>query len=208
MTQYARQTANLTIADIFNPHEKLYSLLYDATLILCGSLFIAICAQIKIWLPFSPVPVTGQTFAVLIIGFLYGWRRGVLCVLLYLAEGLAGLPVFALIPSGIGAIAGPSGGYLISFLAAAAVTGKLAEMGWDRKMTGTIAAMLAGNITIYLFGLLWLYRLTRDFGHTLSIGLYPFIIGDLFKIALAAVLLPATWKLLKPLHATPEKTGK
>lgn len=184
----------LTIAEVFRPGAKRSALIYDFTLILAGSVLIAISAQLAVWVPFSPVPVTGQTFAVLMIGALFGARRGGLCVLAYLTEGLAGLPVFAGGAGGIAWLIGPTGGYLLGFIAAAVLVGWLAEHGWDRKIWTTVIAMLAGNICIYTFGLLWLTVLMVD--NKFRIGVYPFIAGDVAKTILAALLLPAGWKVL------------
>jgi len=197
---------NLTMADVFRPVEKARAIFYDAALIVCGTFIIAACAQLKIWLPFSPVPVTGQTFAVLMTAALLGARRASLCVLVYLAEGAAGLPVFAATGAGSAVLSGPSGGYLAGFLAAAYLTGSLAQKGWDRRLWTTVLAMVLGNMAIYAFGLAWLCRLTGGYRGIVAVGLYPFIIGDCLKITLAAILLPAGWKLLKAFQ--PPADGK
>jgi biotin transporter BioY len=183
-----------TYADILRPSTKQKALAYDTALIVGGSLFIALCAQFTIRI--GPVPITGQTLAVLLTGMLLGSRRGSLSVLAYLAEGIAGLPVFAPGgPMGIARLLGPTGGYLAGFVAAAYVTGLLAERGWDRKMATTLSAMLLGNTALYVLGLPWLC-LFVGLENALSSGLYPFIIGDLLKAVLAMTLLPAGWKLL------------
>ena len=184
----------LTIAGVFRPHTARSAVVYDVALILAGSLIIAVSAQLAVWIPYSPVPVTGQTFAVLMLGALMGARRGGLCVLAYVTEGLAGLPVFAGGAGGIAWLIGPTGGYLVGFVAAAAFVGYLAECGWDKKVWTTILAMVAGNICIYTFGIAWLTVLAVE--NKFKIGVYPFIAGDIFKIILAAVLLPAGWKVL------------
>jgi len=184
-----------TYADILRPSAKQRALAYDVALIIGGSLCIALCARVAIPLPFSPVPVTGQTLAVLLIGALLGSRRGSLCLLTYLAEGAAGLPVFQAGNGGPAYMAGPTGGYLIGFVAAAYVTGWLAEKGWDRQVGATLMAMLLGNAVIYACGLPWLALFVRAKG-ALSLGLYPFIPGDLLKLALATMLLPSGWMLL------------
>ncbi|MHC4193724.1 MAG: biotin transporter BioY, partial [Planctomycetota bacterium] len=170
-------------------------------LIIGASLLIALSAQVAI--PLWPVPVTGQTFAVLMIAALLGSRRGCLAVLAYLAEGAAGLPVFAM----GGAMKGLTAGYLVGFVPAAYVVGLLAEKGWDRRVSTTILAMALGNIIIYTFGLLWLCCLP-GIHSVFRQGLYPFIIGDLLKIALAAALLPSGWKLLKILDPKQNNTGR
>ena len=186
---------NATVADLLRPSEKRLAGFYDITLIIGGSLLIGLCAHVKVWLPFSPVPVTAQTFAVLMLAALLGARRGCLAVLAYIIEGAAGLPVFA-VGIGSAALSGPTGGYLFGFIPAAYITGRLAEKGWDRRIGTTVLAMVFGNLAIYTFGLFWLCCLTGFNAMVLSLGLYPFIAGDLIKIILAAILLPSGWKLL------------
>jgi biotin transport system substrate-specific component len=186
---------NATVADLLRPSEKKLAGFYDVTLIITGSLLIGLCAHLKVLLPFSPVPVTGQTFAVLMIGALLGARRGCLAVLAYIIEGAAGLPVFA-VGAGPAVLAGPTGGYLFGFIPAVYVTGRLAKKEWDRRIGTTVLAMVFGNLVIYTFGLFWLCCLTGFNPTILSLGLYPFIPGDLAKIILAAILLPSGWKLL------------
>jgi biotin transport system substrate-specific component len=188
------QVAN-TVADVFRPAEKISAFIYDAIIVICASLLVGISAQIKIYLPFSPVPITAQTFAVLILGTLLGSRRGVLAMLAYLIEGALGLPVFA---GGVGAVTliGPTGGYLVGFVPAAYLVGRLAEMSWDRRVKTTVAAMIVGDAVLLAFGFAWLAVLT-SVKTALATGVYPFIPGDLLKIALAAAVLPAGWKLLR-----------
>jgi biotin transport system substrate-specific component len=186
---------NITMTGLLRPSERRLAGFYDVALIIGGSLLIGLCAHIKVWLPFSPVPVTGQTFAVLMVGALLGARRGCLAVLAYIIEGAAGLPVFA-VGAGAAALLGPTGGYLFGFIPAVYITGWLAQMGWDRRVGTTVLAMVFGNLAIYAFGLLWLCCLTGFSTTVLTLGIYPFIIGDLLKIILAAILLPAGWKLL------------
>jgi biotin transport system substrate-specific component len=186
---------NATVADLLQPSEKKLAGFYDVALIIGGSLLIGLCAHVTIWLPFSPVPITGQTFAVLMIGSLLGGRRGCLAVLAYIMEGAAGLPVFA-VGAGPAVLLGPTGGYLFGFIPAVYITGRLAEKGWDRRIGTTVLAMVLGNLAIYTFGLLWLCCLTGFNTMALTLGLYPFIVGDLVKIILAAILLPSGWKLL------------
>ena len=186
---------SVTYADILRPSRKTYAGLYDATLIIGGSLLIGLCAQVRFFLPFSPVPVTGQTFAVLMIGALLGARRGCVCVLAYIVEGVVGLPVFA---TGVGfaVLRGLTGGYIIGFIPAAYIVGLLAEKGWDRRIGTTVIAMALGNIVIYAFGAVWLSCLP-SVNNVVLRGVYPFILGDLLKITLAAILLPSGWKLLR-----------
>ncbi|MHC4602173.1 MAG: biotin transporter BioY [Planctomycetota bacterium] len=185
---------NATVADVLRPSDKRRAGFYDVALIIGGSLLIALCAQVAI--PLWPVPVTGQTFAVLMIAALLGCRRGCFAVLAYITEGAAGLPVFAHGRAGFAVLSGPTAGYLAGFIAAACIVGLLAEKGWDRRIGTTILAMGFGNIAIYVFGLLWLCCLMGVKRTVLTAGLYPFILGDLMKITLAAILLPAGWKFL------------
>ena len=170
-------------------------LVRDITLVAAGSLLIAAAAQLKVFLPFTPVPVTGQTFAVLLIGALYGARRGAATAMTYLALGVMGLPVFSAAPPGAAALFSPTAGYLAGFVAAAFVTGTLSERGWDRKPWTAALAMAIGSGVIFACGLLWLGRFT-GWGNVLQTGLLPFIPGDLLKIALATLVLPTGWKLL------------
>ncbi|MCI0331329.1 MAG: biotin transporter BioY [candidate division Zixibacteria bacterium] len=174
---------------------KAHSRLYDSFLILGGSFLMALSAQIAIPLPFSPVPITGQTFAVLVVGMLLGRWRGTAAVLAYLTEGILGLPVFAGGVAGIAKILGPTGGYLVSFLPAAYLAGYLAEKGWDRKISTTFLAMTLGNVIIFGFGALWLARFV-GLDQALSLGVLPFLAGDAVKIGLATLVLPGAWKLL------------
>jgi len=186
---------NVTYADLLRPATGRLSWLYDAAVILGGSLLVGLSAQVAINLPFSPVPITGQTFAVLLMGALLGSARGSVVMLLYLAEGVAGLPVFAGGGAGPAYLLGPTGGYLVGFVAAAAVTGYLAERGWDRRFLTTIAAMSLGTAAIYLAGLVWLAAFTGA-DNLLAMGLIPFLPGAALKIVAAALLLPQGWKLL------------
>ena len=190
----------MTFADALQPSavRQRVALLYDLALIGGGSLFVALAAQIAIPLPFSPVPITGQTLAVLLVGALLGSRRGACSLLLYLMEGAAGLPVFATGTGGLTRLLGPTGGYLVGFVAAAYVTGWLAEHQWDREVLSNALAMFLGNVVIYVFGLPWLACFVGA-GRALALGLYPFIAGDLLKLALATVSLPSGWGMLEKL---------
>ncbi len=169
-------------------------------LALIGSAFVAVSAQI--YVPLWPVPITGQTFAVLIVGMAFGWRLGAVTLLLYLAEGAAGIPVFAKLSAGPAVIVGPTGGYIVGFVLAAAVVGYLAQRGWDRNVGLTALAMLIGNIAIYLPGLPWLavylagIGTENPVGAAIAGGLVPFLPGDALKLALAACLLPLVWRLI------------
>ena len=191
---------SMTFADTLRPATQRKARAYDVALVLGGSLLIALSAYIRIPLPFSPIPVTGQTLTVLLLGALLGSRRGTLAVLAYLAEGCLGLPIFQGGHAGLLYLLGsPTAGYLIGFIFAAYVTGRLAEQGWDRHVATTCLAMLIGNLIIYACGVSWLAtRLGTFLGSqgSLALGLYPFIPGDILKITLATGLLPSGWKLV------------
>ena len=165
----------------------------DAVLVFAGAVALALLAQIQI--PLQPVPVTGQTFGVLLVGALLGSRRGTLSMLTYLSMGAAGLPVFAGLGAGASHFAGPTGGYLVGFVVAAWLIGRLAERGWDRRVHTTALAMLLGTVLIYLPGIAWLSTFV-GWGQVLQLGLIPFLLGDLLKLALAALALPWGWQLL------------
>ena len=165
-------------------------------LILVGSLLLTASAKVQV--PFYPVPMTLQTLVVLLIGVVFGWRMGSVTVLAYLAQGALGFPVFAGTPEkGLGLLymAGPTGGYLLGFALAAATTGWLAERGLDRSATGTAFAMAAGNVVIYVCGLVWLSSFV-GMEKAVALGMVPFLFGDLMKIALATATLPMIWKFL------------
>jgi len=168
------------------------------TLAVLGSLALWLSAKIQV--PFYPVPMTMQTFVVLAIGMVFGWRLGAATVLLYLAEGTAGLPVFAGTPEkgiGFAYMMGPTGGYLLGYVLAAAAVGALARRGWDRHVATTLAAMLIGNALIYLPGLLWLGTVLGWDKPVLQWGLTPFLLGDGLKMLLAAAVLPLCWRLMR-----------
>lgn len=162
---------------------------------LAMSAVIAAGAQLEVRLPFSPVPVTGQTFGVLLAGLLLGPGWGTAAVAAYLVEGLLGMPVFAGGAAGPAHLAGPTAGYLAGFLPAAWVAGRLAERGWDRTPASAAAAMLLGSAVIFSCGLLNLARFLPA-GALLGAGLLPFLPGDILKAGMAAAALPGAWKLL------------
>ena len=213
----------ITIGDFLVPiaiGERISERARHAALIAIGALLIALTANVQVvlngqtvvlpgdmrlTLPVSPVPITAQTFAVLLVGGALGFRRGLLSVGLYLALGLF-LPVYAQGASGIGTfvgrdvghwVLGATGGYLLGFLFAAGIVGRLAELGWDRHVGGAVVAMLLGNVVIYLVGVPWLMAATGfDLANGLAKGFYPFLIGDLVKLALAGIIFPAAWWLV------------
>lgn len=157
---------------------------------------VGLSAQLSIRLPFTPVPITGQTFAVLLGGLAVGTRRGASGMILYLVLGLVGVPWFAGGNHGMSMLSAPSFGYVIGFVFAACVLGWLARHGFDRHPMTVIVALVAGNAVIYLFGATWLaWRLHVGASQALSLGVTPFLLGDALKALLAAALLPAAWKL-------------
>jgi biotin transport system substrate-specific component len=167
----------------------------EVVLELGGSLLIALSAQLRIPLPFSPVPITGQTFAVLLIGALYGSRRAPATIATYLTLGLLGLPVFQGGTAGLAVLLGPTAGYLVGYLPAAWLVGLLSERGADRSPSTTALSMIVGNIVVYLTGVVVLASFV-GWNQVLATGVMPFLIGDAVKIALATVALPAGWRLL------------
>ncbi len=177
------------------------SALTDALLVVAGAGFVAIAAQIEIHLGFTPVPITAQTFAVLLVGTALGSVLGVASLALYVAVGMLGAPVYAGGEGGWEWIEGATGGYLVGFVVAAGVAGVLAERQWDRRISTAVTAMLTGNVLIYLFGLPWLAHVVGyGWEGTFENGLYPFVVGDLVKLYLAGALLPAAWRLLASLR--------
>jgi len=174
----------------------------DVLLVCGGTALVALAAQISIPLGFTPVPLTGQTFAVLLVAAALGTVRGTASLLLYLLVGVAGAPVYAEHKHGWEVFSGATGGYIVGFVAAAALTGHLAERGWDRRFSTAVTAMLTGSVVVYLFGLPWLHReLHASWETTLEQGLYPFVAGDVIKLYLAALSLPVAWRLVSRVRA-------
>ena len=183
---------------------------YAAACAVAGAAFVAVLAQVSVPLPFTPVPITGQTLGVLLVGAAYGPALGPATLGLYLLWGSLGLPVFA--PNADGShdaglavlsLTGPTGGYLWGFVVSAWVVGGLARRGWDRNVGSAAAAMLLGEVAIYAIGLPWLHQALPgvvggpvSVGDTLRAGLYPFVVGDAIKLLIAAGALPAVWRLL------------
>jgi biotin transport system substrate-specific component len=177
-------------------------LLVDVLLVVAGAGLVALAAQIEIPLGFTPVPISGQTFAVLLVGASVGPFLGASSLLLYFLVGLVGAPVYSGGDGGWEIVKGATGGYLVGFIVAAALTGWLAQRRWDRRFNSAVAAMLSGSVVIYLFALPWLARTANlDLTGTLEAGLYPFVIGDLIKLYLAGMLLPGAWRLVKNLRS-------
>lgn len=187
----------MTLFSAIAERRGITSLAIDAATVVAASLLLAVSAKISV--PFYPVPLTMQTLVVIGLGLALGPVRGAAAVLLYLAEGVIGLPVFAGTPEkgiGLAYIMGPTGGYLLGYLPAVLVAGWLAERGWDRNPSSAmVAALLAASI-IYVPGLLWLGSVIGFDKPVLQFGLYPFILGDIVKALLAALVFPAAWKTL------------
>ncbi|HEV8403199.1 MAG TPA: biotin transporter BioY [Candidatus Limnocylindrales bacterium] len=187
----------LTIADFLVPirlGERINARARDVALVVAGALFIYLTSKVSIPVAGSPVPITGQTFGVLLVGGALGLRRGAVAVALYVLLGVVGLPFFAEGKGGLTVIWGATGGYLIGFILAGAVVGRLAELGWDRKIGGALGAMVVGSAMIYAVGLPWLKVVTGlTVEQTIAQGLTPFLVGDIIKIILAAVLFPVAW---------------
>lgn len=182
----------------------------DLALMLGFSLLTAAAARIIIPLPFTPVPITGQTFGVLLTGALLGGWRGFGAMLLYLAEGLGGLPVFsgaAPAHPGLAPLLGPTGGYLLAFPLAALLVGLLAERGWDRSPGHAFSAMVAGSVIIFALGAGMLARFVGPL-HAWDEGILPFLPGDALKAALAAFLLPLGWRVTGQRPATETSAAK
>lgn len=187
------------LAEAFGPTRGTAHLLKQLALVAVGVALLTLAAKIRV--PMWPVPVTMQTFAVLTIGAVYGMRLGALTLLAYLALGAAGVAVFTGDSAGLSYFAGPTAGYLAGFAVAAAVMGRLAEKGWDRSVSSMAGALLIGNAVIYAFGLpwmAWLFLEERGAAFVLQWGMTNFLLGDALKLALAALLLPAIWRMTGP----------
>lgn len=178
------------------PHS---SMLSTAALTAGGVLFLAAMAQIAIPVPGSPVPVTGQTLGVLLIGTTYGSGLGLATFAMYLLAGIAGAPVFAGASFGVEKITGATGGYLIGMMVATYLLGLLANRRLDQRFLTSLPSMLFGTLIIFSFGLLWLHHFTgKDWAWTIAAGLTPFIVGEAIKIAIAGTSLPIFWRLINP----------
>ena len=193
----------ITIGDFLVPvslGERISARARHIALMVAGALFIALTAQLVI--PLSPVPITGQTLGVLLVGGALGSKRGGFSTLLYVVMGFF-LPVYANHEQGIAhfisstdghLVLGALGGYLIGFIFAAAVVGRLAELGWDRNFIGAVAAFVVGNLIVYAIGVPWLMLAAGlNINEAVAGGLTPFLLGDGLKILAAAALFPAAW---------------
>lgn len=193
MSAVAPAAPRLVLADRIFPRTRVL----DIVLVVAGAALTALLAQVQV--PLWPVPITGQTLAVLLVGATLGFVRGASALGLYLVLGLVGLPVYT--PqddgshlTGLAALAAPSFGYIIGFIPAAAIVGWLSERAWDRKVLKALATFVGGSLVVFAFGLPWLAAvLGTDLATTLQYGLYPFIVGGLVKAAIAAALLPLAW---------------
>ena len=165
----------------------------DIVLVAAGAALTAIAAQVQI--PLWPVPITGQTLAVLLVGSALGALRGALSMVLYAVLGIVGLPVFSDATSGVLVVMGPTGGYIIGFVFAAAFTGWIAQRSWDRRILRAILAFLGGTVVTFAIGLPWLaVTLGLTFEQTLEGGLYPFIVGGIIKMLIAAGVIAVAWR--------------
>jgi biotin transport system substrate-specific component len=188
----------LTIADFLVPirvGEHVNARVRDAVLVVVGALFIYLTALVVV--PHEPVPWTGQTFGVLFVGCALGFRRGLASVALYVLLGVMGLPFFAQGQGGLSVILSGTGGYLVAFIVAGALVGRLAELGWDRHIGGAIGAMVIGSLIIYAIGVPWLKAVTgMTWSDAVANGLTPFVAWDLAKLVLAAAFFPTAWWLV------------
>ncbi|MEI6648601.1 MAG: biotin transporter BioY [Actinomycetes bacterium] len=175
------------------------TLLTQTGFILGGTLFLSLMAQIAIPIPGSPVPVTGQTLAVLLLGTAYGASLGFATFAFYILMGVAGAPIFASGSHGLARFTGPTGGYLAGMLLASAITGALAGRKWDQKILTVIPTMVIGDLVIFTAGLVWLHHATsQNWSWTFSKGLTPFLLGEIIKIAIASTALPTVWRFVSP----------
>lgn len=198
MDRLPAQERGVTIGDFLVPiqvSERLNSRARHLALVLIGTAIIALCARVAFYEPGNPVPYTLQTFGVLLTAGGLGFRRGVLSAALYVALGALGLPIFAEGRHGVEWLVAASGGYLFGFIVAAAIVGRLAELGWDRNLPGAIGAMVLGSLAIYAVGVPWLAYVAFD-GDLLQAfdkGMRTFLLWDALKLALAAAAFPAAW---------------
>jgi biotin transport system substrate-specific component len=190
MSQIAFVGGRATLADQFISR----SLATDVVLVVAGAALTAVAAQIVI--PIRPVPITGQTLAVLLVGSTLGAVRGSLSMVVYALLGIVGLPVFSGGTSGFGILASPSGGYILGFIFSAGLVGWIAQRAWDHRVVGAILSFAAGTIVTFAIGMVWLAAsLGLGLQKTLEEGLYPFIIGGIVKALLAAAIIPSAWRL-------------
>lgn len=169
----------------------------NVLLVALGVGFLALMAQLSFPLPGSPVPFTGQTLAVLLLGSAYGANLGVTTISLYVAAGVAGLPIFTQATHGVSHLTGATGGYLVGMILASYISGYLAEKKFDQKFSTVIPSMLVSNIAIFTLGLIWLDHVTKQsWSWTIAHGFTPFILGEALKIAIASTSLPVVWRFI------------
>jgi len=197
LTRIPAAEKGITIADFLVPvrvGERTSPRLRDALLVMTGALLILLTAQVSFQIPGNPVPYTLQTFGVLVVGGALGLRRGGLAALLYVLLGVVGLPFFAEGRGGPAILWGATGGYLVGFIVAGTLVGRLAELGWDRRIGGAIGATTLGTLVIYAIGVPWLAVVTgMTLGQAIATGLVPFLLVDAMKALTAAVIFPASW---------------
>jgi biotin transport system substrate-specific component len=214
MTSLAAAPTARVLADVFpRPAGRVRAVAVNAALVAAGTLLVAGAAQLAV--PFWPVPLTMQTFAVLLVGTALGPVRGASALAVYLVIGVLGVPVFSAGTSG-SLFALTSGGFILGFVVAAALTGWLARRAWDRRVVGTLVSFAGGSTVMYAFGLPWLFVSLQNLGPavwqdglgydsvlaaTFGSGLVPFLLGDVVKAVAAGVLLPATWRAVRALDA-------
>lgn len=190
-------TAYVTLADtLWTPVDTSARAIRAILLVTAGALFLTISAKLQV--PFWPVPMTMQTFAVAVIGMAYGWRLALATVLFYLLQGAMGLPVFAGTPErglGLAYMAGPTGGYLVGFALCATLLGWLAERGWDRDWLRLSAAMTLGHLVIIFVGASWLAALI-GLDQAIAVGVTPFWTSTVLKVGLGVAVMPVAWKLI------------
>jgi biotin transport system substrate-specific component len=197
MTRVPAAEKGLTIADFLVPvrvGERVSPRLRSVALVIAGSLLIYLTALVAIPIAGNPVPITLQNFGVLVVGGSLGLRRGGMAAFLYVALGVVGLPFFAEHKGGISVIFGQTGGYLIGFVVAGALVGRLAELGWDRRIVGAIGATALGTLMIYAVGVPWLAVTTgMSLPKAIEVGMVPFLVVDTVKLLAAAAVFPVAW---------------
>jgi len=197
LTRVPATEKGITIADFLVPvrvGERVSPRLRNVALVISGAFLIFLTARVYVVIPGNPVPYTLQTLGILVVGGALGLRRGGLAAALYVAIGIVGLPFFAEGKGGVQVILGATGGYLVGFVLAAGLVGRLAELGWDRRIGGALGATALGTLAIYLVGVPWLAVTTgMSLGDAIATGFVPFILIDIVKLVVAAVVFPAAW---------------
>lgn len=181
-----------SFVDVIRPSSKLLARTFDVVCIIGAALVLGFLSQFKIHLWFTPVPITLQTFGVMMIGALLGSKRGALSIMSYLAMGVLGLPVFG----GIASLVGPLGGYFLGFVLSAYLVGLLLERGWRESVIWTMISFILGSLVILVVGAYWLSFFVGS-ENALALGVYPFLLGDLLKVGVASLALPSGWKALQ-----------